>query len=193
MDLAAFSGTLVPIHLTTWCHRLYKCVILTEKLYLFEHKFYFSITNIQNHTADMFRLFHIKLSSGLAHKNKRRNSFVTHTVYKSLIWSMIHVNIFTAQCALPHYPKHNMTLSLRWWITENFYLHRPNQISAHHYCNYLHLSTFNLLVHWLVIIALYWFWYKGWIQSSGNTTVTWRMCVGWHYCRLYLIAEVQLK
>ena len=36
-------------------------------------------------------------------------------------------------------------------------------------------------------------WYKGWIQSSGNTAVTWRMCVGWHYCRLYLIAEVQLK
>ena len=35
--------------------------------------------------------------------------------------------------------------------------------------------------------------YKGWIQSSGNTAVTWRMCVGWHYCRLYLIAEVQLK
>jgi hypothetical protein len=35
--------------------------------------------------------------------------------------------------------------------------------------------------------------YKGWIQSSGNTAVTWRMCVGWHYCHLYLIAEVQLK
>ena len=35
--------------------------------------------------------------------------------------------------------------------------------------------------------------YKGWIQSSGNTAVTWRMCVGLHYCRLYLIAEVQLK
>jgi hypothetical protein len=35
--------------------------------------------------------------------------------------------------------------------------------------------------------------YKGWIQSGGNTAVTWRMCVGWHYCRLYLIAEVQLK
>ena len=47
--------------------------------------------------------------------------------------------------------------------------------------------------------ACYIFWklntfiYKGWIQSSGNTAVTWRMCVGWHYCRLYLIAEVQLK
>jgi len=37
------------------------------------------------------------------------------------------------------------------------------------------------------------FIYKGWIQSSGNTAVTWRMCIGWHYCRLYLIAEVQLK
>jgi hypothetical protein len=36
-------------------------------------------------------------------------------------------------------------------------------------------------------------WYEGWIQSSGNTVVTWRMCARWHYCRLYLIAEAQLQ
>jgi hypothetical protein len=35
--------------------------------------------------------------------------------------------------------------------------------------------------------------YKDWIKSSGNIAVTGRMCVGGHYCRLYLIAEVQLK
>jgi hypothetical protein len=35
--------------------------------------------------------------------------------------------------------------------------------------------------------------YEGWIQSSGNTVVTWRMCARWHYCRLYLIEEVQLQ
>ena len=65
-----------------------------------------------------------------------------------------------------------------------------NKSSAEHYssCNYRKYSKLREKFVWILTLK-----YKGWIQSSGNTAVTWRMCVGWHYRRLYLIAEVQLK
>jgi hypothetical protein len=50
-----------------------------KMLFYLNISFYSSIINIQNYSADMFRLFHIKPSLGLAHKNKRRNFFVTHS------------------------------------------------------------------------------------------------------------------
>jgi len=226
MDLVASSGTLIlPIYLTTWCHipaDYTNCNLNWKRLFQLDITFIPISQIYRTRHVTCFGSFHVKPSSGLALKHKCTNFFVTHTVYRSLIWSMIHIRIFTVQHGLPYNslarPERKQTnVSVRIaWISfsalqgknnlmtacvsmllksrasltcfracflpgrakdlsaSRYYLQHDtlpqmvnygkllpapsNQISTYYYCNYLRLSTFNRLVHRLVIIRLHWPW-----------------------------------
>ena len=116
----------IPMHLTTLCHRLYKYAALTEK-------HYFSCTQVFVPLSQIYRTIRLTCfcsftSSHLQGWPTRINAgiFLWHIrCTKALYdpWSMLEY----LQYSMVYHTTYNTTLSLRWWITENFYLHHPTK------------------------------------------------------------------